>query len=105
MKEKVIEWLDALSTCMNNIMANSELNLGEFNEETGEYEYEFRHYGFNFNYYECSYFQLKDVRPVAELAGLDVQKRDREDDEYPTEYYFKYNGCVFISLSEDPWTE
>ena len=46
---------------------------------------------------------LADVRPIAELLGLELKKSKRDDPDYDVEYSFMYDGVKFISIckSED----
>lgn len=46
---------------------------------------------------------LADVRPIAELLGLELKKSQRDDPDYDVEYSFIYDGVKFISIckSED----
>jgi hypothetical protein len=46
---------------------------------------------------------LADVRPIAELLGLELKKSKRDDSDYDIEYSFILDGVKFISIhkSED----
>lgn len=46
---------------------------------------------------------LADVRPIAELLGLELKKSKRDDPDYDVEYSFILDGVKFISIhkSED----
>ena len=94
-KAKVTEWLNTLVNALKTIKENEYLEVGEF---------ECSHYG-SITGRGMPAIQCREIREIAKIMDLEVQKRSRNDDEYPIEYSIIYDGVMFYSLSDDPWVK
>lgn len=97
--EDVRDWLDAIVDGLTAVREGSYmLTWGMFNEDKGEYENAISPCSASYDY--ANYQLYKGIEKAAAAVGMGVSVEDRNDEDYPYEYYFVYRGVRFYQLGK-----
>ena len=83
-KEKVKQWLDNLVIARNSYLENADLT-DEICVCAGTFD-------------DGIHIHL-GIDKVADVMGLDLKEKSFEDNDYPYEYWFVYDGVEFFQIS------
>ena len=96
--DDIRDWLDAIVDGMKAVQnASYMLTWGVFDEDRGEYENTIEPCG-DITRNWGSYHIYQGLEKAAAAVGMGVSVEDRNDKDYPYEYYFVYRGIRFYQL-------